>query len=245
MILPRAKDAIHKAWLYRLLSFLLDDIDISQNLYFKGGTCASMLGWLDRFSVDLDFDLKQGVDKKSLRTKFYKIFSKLGLEIKDESQKALQFFLRYKAKSGQRNTLKLDIIDFFVKANKYEKCYLKEIDRWVVCQTVETMFSNKLVTVEDRYQKFKTIAGRDIYDIHYFFIQGFKYDQDILTERTGKTPALYLKDLVDFINKKVSQTIIDQDLNTLLIKQRFNLIRKTLKNEVLMFLQDEIKRIRS
>ena len=129
--------------------------------------------------------------------------------------------------------------------NQYEPVRLKEIDRIIFCQTIETMFANKLVALIDRWERNSSIAGRDLYDIHYFFIQGFKYDQDILTERTGKTPALYLKDLVDFINKKVSQTIIDQDLNTLLIKQRFNLIRKTLKNEVLMFLQDEIKRIRS
>lgn len=31
---------------------------------FKGGTCASMLGWLDRFSVDLDFDYAG--DKKNI-----------------------------------------------------------------------------------------------------------------------------------------------------------------------------------
>jgi len=35
---------------------IYDDPILTDNLYFKGGTCAAMLGYLDRFSVDLDFD---------------------------------------------------------------------------------------------------------------------------------------------------------------------------------------------
>ena len=49
-------DNIHKAWLYRVLEAIASDQYLSSVLYFKGGTCASMLGWLDRFSIDLDFD---------------------------------------------------------------------------------------------------------------------------------------------------------------------------------------------
>ncbi len=49
-------DNIHKAWLYRVLEGIASDKYLPSVLYFKGGTCASMLGWLDRFSVDLDFD---------------------------------------------------------------------------------------------------------------------------------------------------------------------------------------------
>ena len=57
MILLRPQDTIHKVQLTRLLTEILDNPTLSQNLYFKGGTCAAMLGYLDRFSVDLDFDL--------------------------------------------------------------------------------------------------------------------------------------------------------------------------------------------
>ena len=56
--------AYHKAQLYRLLIRLLDNQKIASDIFFKGGTCSSMLGFLDRFSVDLDFDLKKGADKK-------------------------------------------------------------------------------------------------------------------------------------------------------------------------------------
>ena len=57
MILLRPQDTIHKVQLTRLLTEILDNSILSQNLYFKGGTCAAILGYLDRFSVDLDFDL--------------------------------------------------------------------------------------------------------------------------------------------------------------------------------------------
>ena len=73
MILLRPQDVFHKVQLTRLLTEILDNSILSQNLYFKGGTCAAILGYLDRFSVDLDFDLKQGADKTKLRPIFQKI----------------------------------------------------------------------------------------------------------------------------------------------------------------------------
>jgi len=62
--------AYHKAQLYRLLIRLLDDPEIASNIFFKGGTCSAMLGFLDRFSVDLDFDLKKGSNKINLERGF-------------------------------------------------------------------------------------------------------------------------------------------------------------------------------
>ena len=243
MILPRPNDALHKAWLYRLLTGLIDSPKIREQIYFKGGTCAAMLDFLDRFSIDLDFDLDPKTDRALLRQKLHSLFERLDLKIKDESQKTLQFFLKYPSPPGKRNTIKLDMIDKKLKTNKYRPQYLQEIDRFMNCQTRETMFSNKLVAVTDRYKKNRTLAGRDIYDIHYFFGQGFDYDKEIIQERTGVDANNYFKKLKKFIEKKVGQTVIDQDLNTLLPKKKFNLIRKVLKLEILMFLRDEIERL--
>ncbi|MEK7560763.1 MAG: nucleotidyl transferase AbiEii/AbiGii toxin family protein [Patescibacteria group bacterium] len=119
--LPHPKDAAHKAWLYRILSGVYDNAVLAKLLYFKGGTCAAMLGYLDRFSVDLDFDF-----------------------------------------AGARAALP----DFFA-------------------------------------------------------------------------------DLITFIENHITEQIINQDLNTLLPYERFSRIRKTLKQETLMFLRDEKKRIES
>lgn len=244
MITLRPQDTIHKAYLLRTLTEIIDNPILQNSLYFKGGTCASMMGILDRFSVDLDFDLKTGVNEDTLRHEFHQLFNKLGFSLDQQSQNALEFFLKYPNSSpNQRNTLKIDALNFVVKSNLYAPVFLPEISRTVVCQTSETIFANKMVTVKDRYDRKQSIAGRDIYDIHYFFLKNLKYSEPVIIERTGLSVKEYLIYLRNFINEKITQTLIDQDLNTLLPVETYHQIRKTLKTETLMFLDNEIVRI--
>jgi len=243
MILPKKEDALHKAWLLRLLTEILDS-KIAQNVYFKGGTAATLLGFLDRFSLDLDFDLKPKSDVEMIDRELKKIFNFLDLKLEKKSSLLLFYVLKYPSPPNQRNTIKLSLTDLALKSNQYETFYLKDIDRFAICQTKETMFANKLVAIIDRYQKYKTIAGRDLYDIHHFFIYGYDYLDEVIIERTGKKPKEYLRQLIDFIEEKVSDKIISQDLSFLLPYERFVKIRKILKQEVLMFLKEEVKKVK-
>ncbi len=59
----RTEDIFHKSQLLRLLIEIVDTPLLAQSLAFKGGTCAAMSGYLDRFSVDLDFDVLSGADE--------------------------------------------------------------------------------------------------------------------------------------------------------------------------------------
>lgn len=191
---------IHKFQLLRLLSETVDNPILSQNIYFKGGTCAALLGYLDRFSVDLDFDLKDGSDTAKLRREFTSIFKNNDLVISNKNEKTLFFELKYQAPH-------------------------------------ETMFANKLVAPVDRFQKHRAIATRDIYDIHYFFSQGYKFKKEIIEERMKTDAQSYIKILIEFIEKEINETNISQDLNALLSIDKFQKIRKTLKAEVLIFLR--------
>jgi len=242
MILPKREDALHKAQLFRLLTEILDS-PISQSLYFKGGTAAAMAGSLDRFSLDLDFDLKRGVNKIIIDKNLKLIFKNLGYELKSQSKKTLFYVVKYEAAKNLRNTIKLSIFENQPKTNLYEPLYLKEIDRLCLIQTEGTMFANKLVALTDRYKKHRVIAGRDLYDIHYFFLQGYRYSEVIIKERTGKLPQKYFQELISFIEKKISEKIISQDLSFLLPYKKFISIRKVIKKETVMFLKDEIKRL--
>jgi predicted nucleotidyltransferase component of viral defense system len=244
MITLTSTDAIHKAWLYRVLIAILDNNKLHK-LYFKGGTAAAMAGWLDRFSVDLDFDYVDEPDKlNAVRQELKKVFKDLGLEIKDESKKVPQFFLKYPTKKEhERNTLKIDIVCPAPKANKYSPIKLKDIERIVICQDIDTMFANKLAAIIDRFKKNQSLAGRDIYDIHHFFLSAYSYNQAVITERTGLTVLDFFKELEIFINDKINLTVLDQDLNSLLPYKNFQQLRKTLKTETLMFIKDEIKRL--
>lgn len=236
MILPKFTDALHRAWLYRILSALADDVFLASVLRFKGGTCAAMRGILDRFSIDLDFDLIDPDQMKKVCSHLEKIFSKLGLRIDDKSQKAPQYFLKYENKENDRNTIEFDVSFPVPKNNNYEPVRFIDIDRILYCQTPATMFANKLVAVIERFHDHGSIAGRDIFDLHVFFLNGFSYKSEIIQERTGKSADEFLKVLRDFIEKRVTQTVIDQDLNHLLTPGHFHKVRKILKQEILMFL---------
>ncbi|MBD3232018.1 hypothetical protein GF322_05175 [Candidatus Dependentiae bacterium] len=244
MLTFNPKDAIHKAWLFRILSAFYENPKIAKNLYFKNGTCAVMLGYLDRFSIDLDFDyVGKTEEMNQLRKAMEDVFVSLNLEIKDQSQNTPQYFLRYKAKEGERNSLKIDTTFPPIKANLYEPFSFKQIDRIIYCQTIETMFANKLVALEDRYQKTGKIAGRDLYDINHFFLQGYVYNKQVIQERTNQALINFFVNLRDFISKNVTQTIINQDLNLLLAYDKFKIIRKTLKKELLMLIENEIQKL--
>lgn len=239
MILPSQKDAIHRGQMYRLLIEIAGDRVLSKSLIFKGGTCAALLGRLDRFSVDLDFSILSVKANADIRLAFEEIFSRLNLRIADESKGGLQYFLKYDAPLGGRNSLKIDAVGIALKSDKYEAAFLSDIERYLLCQTIETQFAHKLVAVLDRYEKHHSIAGRDLYDIHFFFLNQYRFHEEIIIERTGLNSREFIKKLIDFIEKHVTETVINEDINMLLPYEKFNAIRKSLKYEVISMLKTE------
>lgn len=253
MNIPDKKDAVHKAWLYRLLEAIADDPHLAHIFYFKGGTCAAMLGWLPRFSVDLDFDYVGGTkdaEMQETHSWLESVFRDLGLTIKDQSKKGIQYFLKYNSDADvggdiagarlERNTLKIDASFPLFKSSKYNQQRFIEIDRVLTCQTKETMFAHKLVTPLDRFEKTGSVAGRDIFDIHHFFLSGCEYDAAVIEERRDVSARKYLSQLSDFIEKYVTESVITEDLSFLLPYDEFSQIRKVLKRETLSLLGDKI-----
>lgn len=236
----RPEDIYHKSQLNRLLIEIVDEPILAHALGFKGGTCAAMLGYLDRFSVDLDFDCLAATSADNLRPIFHGIFDKLGLAITLENKKALFFQLRYSTSKGQRSALKVSASNRLAKANQYKVQFFPEIERLVNSQTIETMFANKLVAVTDRYKQHKSIAGRDIYDIHHFFTTGLAYNPRIIEERTSLSVQAYFTELIECIRKNINQTMINEDLNSLLPSKKFQQIRKILIPETISLLENAI-----
>lgn len=242
MITPRPQDAKHKNQLLRLLRMILKNNLLANNLRFKGGTYAALRGVLDRFSVDLDFDLPAKTKKNTIRQKCYQIFDQLQLEIKDQSPDHLQFFLKYEAKPNERNTLKLEINDQPSTHNQYEKVHLRELNMYCRGHTLETMFANKLIAATARFDKNHKIAGRDFYDLHQFFLQGLGINKAVVEDKTSIDLTNYLRKLIMFINQNLTQKSLNQDLSSLLPPEKVREILPVLKPELLVFIQDEIKR---
>lgn len=239
MLTPSEKEVYHQSIMLRALSAILDEPIVSKALYFKGGSCTALLGWVDRFSVDLDFDLKRGIKKKEVRKRLKKILEKVGLEIKQESSRELFYIFSYTPPmKGLRSNLKVSIVSNPPLANRYKAYYLPLIQRYAICQTPDTAFANKLVAVKERWEKYKSLASRDLYDIRAFFINGFKINAAVIEERQKKPAQDYLSELAEFIDFKFNQKVIDEDLNLLLDRKRFFQIRRVLKQDVLMFLKE-------
>ncbi len=236
MITPTREDAFHKAIMVKVLTAFLNNEGIKTAIGFKGGSCASMAGFLDRFSVDLDFDLRKKDRKKQLRKAVQQAIYDLGLEIKTQSTQELFFIVKYNS-IYLRNSLKISIIDDTPLSNEYQPTFIPELNHFITCQTIETMFANKLVAVTDRYNKHHQLAGRDIYDIHYFFSHGYSFKKEIIEERTKLPWHTYIRELVEFIKRKFNQRIIDEDLNFLLPPNKFRAIRRSLIPETLVFLR--------
>lgn len=240
MMLPRPNDAIHKTHLYRILMGILDDPLLSRSLYFKGGTSAALAGWLDRFSLDLDFDLAREAQAGEMQSRLLVLFGGLGLNV--STHKGLFFVLRYPSRPGERNSIKVSIMTDVIAANRYAPLYLSDIDRYALCQTRDTMVANKLVAPVDRYEKYQTIAGRDIYDIHYFLSHGFAFRKEVIRERREMDVKRYLSELISFVDRRMNDRVIAEDLNYLLPPARFQAIRKTLREETLVLLRDARER---
>lgn len=245
MLVPRKQDVIHKSWLLRLLTAICENPYLAESLGFKGGTCAAMRGLINRFSIDLDFDLL--VSEKEIpkaRKHLEKIFTELGLEIKDQSSKVPQYFLRYPVGDKvYRNTIKLDVFFPAPPMNDYEMVHLPEIDRIVKCQTLDTMVAHKLITLIARHERTSKIAARDIFDVYQFLLNGYPYKKEIIESVRKVNPAKFFHDLIELVDKKVNTTIINQDLNSLLPSKEFHGIRKILKQQTLILLRDELERI--
>ncbi len=241
MLILHARDTVHRAWLLRLLSAIADDRVLREHLRFKGGTCAALRGFLDRFSVDLDFDLLSKKAISVVRSSLERIFADLALTIKDQSTVVPQYFVRYESPKGQRNTIAIDITVPPSTANVYEVVRFSDIDRFLPCHTVSTMVAHKLVTPLDRFAQHGTIAGRDIYDIHHFLFHGLPWNEAVIRERTGNSLPDFFSTLHHFIEKRVTQTIVDQDLNTLLPPEEFKRMRTCLKQETLSLIRTASK----
>lgn len=243
MLIVRPEDTLHKAWMCRVLTALVDDPVLVHALRFKGGTCAAMRGFLNRFSVDLDFDvLGSRRALSALRTRCAAVLRGTGIIIHNYSTTTLQYFLKYTAGPRQRTTLKIDGLIPPPKANQYEPVYLPDINRIVWCQTRDTMVANKLVAPLDRFAQRGGVAGRDIYDIHAFLSHGFTYAEAVIRERRRQTHLEFFADLIAFVMQHVTATTIDQDLNVLLPLDEFKRIRGRLKDETLMLLRTEAAR---
>lgn len=231
----------HKKIMLDILSDISSDPLLAINLGFKGGTCVYFLYNLDRFSVDLDFDLLDIEKKEAVLEKMDLILAKYG-EVKRDGT------MRRKLKYSEESVmLKIDISDR-MEINALNTYEVRDIVSGVPLKILsqKDIFAHKLVAITDRYNNKinKIIANRDLYDVDFFFDNNWDFNEKIIELRSGKKAIVYLMDLKDLIEKKADEAKILDGIGALLDDRKRQWVKDNLKKEVIKKLAIQIESMR-
>lgn len=212
-----------------LLKNILKDIyttpQLEGRLIFRGGTCLYLFYGLDRFSVDLDFNLVSPDFPAQVVTDILKKY----LFLDEQRQKHFTWFWLGGYEKGKQR-VKVEI-----NKREYPDTYTNKNFYGITIPTLsaECLFAHKLCALTDR----KKIQNRDVYDIHFMFTKQFPINEAIIKIRTGKTVKVYLTSLIDFIEKNVKSSTILDGLGELLNDSQKDKIKNTLKSDILFDLR--------
>ena len=180
----------HKFFLVQILKDIYTDIELANNLGFKGGTALMFFYDLPRFSVDLDFNLLDVKKEDIVYRKVRKILLKYGT-IFDEAKKFYGpiIVLDYGFKERK---LKVEISSRIFD-NRYEIKNLLGINIKVMVR--EDMFAHKLCALLDR----NVITNRDIFDCWFFMQKQTPVNKSIVESRMEMPLADYLQECIEHL----------------------------------------------
>jgi predicted nucleotidyltransferase component of viral defense system len=190
----------HKTILFQILKDIYSNTRIAPFLGFKGGTAALLFYGLDRFSVDLDFDLLDEDQEEIVFEQVTNIVGKYGT-IREANRKRFGIFyvLSYGDKARH---IKVEI-NRRKFGSRYEiKTYLGVS---MLVMTSEDVFAHKLVAMHERIGK----TSRDIYDVWFFLRQRFPINREIVQERSGMSFDAFLQTCIGQLEKMSNRKILD------------------------------------
>jgi predicted nucleotidyltransferase component of viral defense system len=223
--------ATHKTILFQILKDVYMDTDISPYLGFKGGTAALMFYGLDRFSIDLDFDLLEECHEDLVFERVLDIVKKYG-RLKESHKKRFNLFCRISYADKARN-IKVEI-NRRQFGSRYEiKTYLGVSMRVMV---LEDMFAHKLMAMYERIDE----TGRDIYDVWYFLQSRSPINQSIVENRSGMAFNAFVKECICQLEKKDNRHVL-QGMGELLTPSQKAWVRAKLREETIALLKLRIQ----
>jgi predicted nucleotidyltransferase component of viral defense system len=224
-------DAVkHKNILIKILKDIYADSTVGPLLGFKGGTAAFLFYDLNRFSVDLDFDLLEESREDYIFEQIQKILSNYGA-VKEARKKRfnLLFLLSYDEKEPGSQNIKVEINrrNF---GSKYEvKAYLG-ISMKVMVR--EDMLANKFCAMYERIGK----TNRDIFDVYFFLHNNWPVNKEIIESRTKMPYKDFLQKNIDAL-KKVTDRNILSGMGELLDEKQKDWVKSKLKTETIFLLR--------
>jgi predicted nucleotidyltransferase component of viral defense system len=190
----------HKTLHFQILKDIYSDMSIASFLGFKGGTAALIFYGLDRFSVDLDFDLLDASKEAIVFEQVTKIIQKYGT-VREANRKRFGLFYVLSYEDRARH-IKVEI-NLRKFGSRYEvKTYLGVS---MLVMVPEDVFAHKLVAMHERIGK----TSRDIYDVWFFLRQRFPINREIVQERTNLPLDEFLQICIGQLEKMGNRHILD------------------------------------
>ena len=224
----------HKDMLIKILKDIYPDAELSGTLGFKGGTAAMLFYGLNRFSVDLDFDilnfdLLDESKENIIIDKVSDILKNYGT-IKEARNKRYNIFflLRYDSALKNAQNIKVEINKRNFGSKYDTRSYLGlPID----VMTQADMAAHKLVAMYERMSQ----ANRDIYDVWFFLQNGWPINKQIIEMRTQMKYPDFLQKCIDGLENLEGHSFLS-GLGELLDEKQKYWVKTKLKNETIFLL---------
>lgn len=225
---------LHKKILVRILKEFYTDTSIGPILGFKGGSAASLFYDLNRFSVDLDFDLLDKDKKDYVFERVHAILAGQGQLKQAEIKKSSLFFLlsyTNKAMNAQNIKVEINLRNF---GSKYELESYLGITMLVMSR--EDMLAHKLVAMLERIGR----TNRDIFDAAFFLQHDWPINKKIIKLRTGLSYKEFLMKAISELEKLNGKDML-AGLGELLTEPQKNWVKSKLLNETIFLLKLELE----
>lgn len=220
----------HRNILLKILKDIYTDSTIGPILGFKGGTAAYLFYGLNRFSVDLDFDLIDIEKEDYVFERIKNILEHYGT-LKEAKKKRFNLFyiLAYEDKNPGAQNVKVEINRREFGSKYAVKSHLG-ISMKVMVR--EDMFAHKLCAMYERINK----TNRDIFDVWYFLQNEWPVNKKIVEDRTGMSFKKFLQKCIDLLEKMTDQDIL-AGMGELLDAKQKDWARAKLRTETLFLLK--------
>ncbi len=221
---------IHKNIMIKILKDIYSDATIGPILAFKGGTAAYLFYGLNRFSVDLDFDLLDAEKEDYVFERVKNILEKYGI-LKEVGKKRFNLFyvLSYseKIQGGQNIKLEINRRDF---NSKYDVRSYLGIPMKVMIRG--DIAAHKMVAM---FERFGT-TNRDIFDVWFFLQNDWPVNKEIIEKRTGMLFKKFLEKCIDLLEKMDNSNILS-GMGELLDEKQKDWARAKLRDEAIFQLK--------
>src|SRR3989344_1151594 len=222
--------ATHTNILTKILKDIYADATISPILGFKGGTAATFFYGLDRFSVDLDFDLLDSEKEDYVFERVKVIIENYGI-LKQVRKKRfnLLYILSYDDKNINAQNVKVEI-----NRREFDSKYAVESFLGISMQVMvkEDMAAHKLCAMYERIGK----TNRDIFDVQFFLSHDWPVNKKIVEDRIGVSYVDFLKKCIDVMEKFDDNNILS-GMGELLTEKQKSWAKTKLKSEALFSLK--------